>query len=75
MRVIIRENIFLRDSFVWQGKHLITKHMLFFLLSCELPSFPLKPQGPFPTPQLRGAYKPLFTFLSLNSSGMWAFHM
>ena len=73
MRVIIRDNIFLRDSFVWQGKHLITKHMLFFLLSCELPSFPLKPQGPFPTPQLRRAYKPLFTFLRMVFSSLIIF--
>lgn len=32
---------YMNNPSVWQGKHLITKH-LFFWLYCELPSFPLK---------------------------------
>ena len=43
IKVITRDKFYLGDSSVWQDKHLITKHLL-FLLSCELPSFFLKPQ-------------------------------
>lgn len=43
-RAITRDN-YLNDVSVWQDKNLITK-FLFFLLSCELPPLPWKPQAP-----------------------------
>lgn len=53
LEVFPRMKIISRDKFdpsgpsVWQGKHPVTKHLLLFLLLCELPSSPLKPQPPF----------------------------
>ena len=47
MRVPLPEiTFYLKDLSVWQGKHLIAKHL--FLSSCELPSSPLKPQALIP---------------------------
>ena len=42
-RRLLPKKIFIRK----QGKHLITKHLLFWF-SCEFPSSPLKPQTPTP---------------------------
>ena len=47
MRVITRDKFYPNDPYVWQDKHLTTKH-LFFLLPCDLPSSPLKPQASIP---------------------------
>lgn len=46
-RAVTRDNFYQKDQSVWQGKHLITKHLL-FLSSCESPSSPLKPQVAIP---------------------------
>ena len=41
IKVISRDKFYLSGPSVWQGKHLITKHLL-FLSPCEVHSFPLK---------------------------------
>ena len=45
-RAITRDNFYLNDLSVWQGKHLITKHLLW--LPWELLSSTLKSQAPVP---------------------------
>lgn len=44
LKVITRDIFYPNDSSALQDKHLITKHLL-FLLSCEMPSTPLKPRS------------------------------
>ena len=43
MRIITRDKFCLRDPSVWQVKHLIIQHLLFFLSFYELPFSPWKP--------------------------------
>lgn len=45
-RIISRDKFYRSDLCIWQGEHLITKHLLYFLLPCELHSFHLKSQTP-----------------------------
>ena len=45
IRLINRDKFYLSDPSVWQDKHLITKHLLFFSL-CKMHTFPLKSQTP-----------------------------
>lgn len=44
IKAISRGKFYLSSPIVWQGKHLITKHLLFFLLPCEVHSSFLKSQ-------------------------------
>lgn len=50
-RAISRDNFYLKDLSLWQGKHLITKRLL-FLLPCELPSSPSTSQAQDGVPTL-----------------------
>ena len=65
MRFITRENSYLSEPSVWQGKHLISQHVL-FLISLWITSHPWKPRLAI----YRMAHMPHFTFLSLNLSSM-----
>lgn len=70
MRIITRENSYLSEPSVWQGKHLVA-NMCFFLSPCEL--LPI-----LGSPRLaiyRMAHMPHFTFLSLNLSSMCGLHV
>lgn len=49
IRVISRDEFYLNDPSVKQGKHLITRHVL-FLMPHEVQSFPLKSQPWLPSP-------------------------
>ena len=48
-RVIARDNFYLNELSLCQGKHLITKHVL-FSLSCELTLLPFEAPQPYPIP-------------------------
>ena len=69
IRVITRDKFYLNSPSVSQGKHLITQHLLFFLLSCKLPSCPWKPQAP--SLFLSSRWHIYLIFLSLKLSCMW----
>ena len=46
VRIITRDKLYPSDPSVWQGKHLITKYLLYFLSPCAVHSFLLKFQVP-----------------------------
>ena len=75
VRVITRNN-FLEAFLLWQGKHLITEHLL-LLLSCKWHSFPLNPRGILPHPELGMPHISHFNFLHPHLShtwGLWLSH-
>ena len=71
-RAIIRDKFYLSAPPAWQGKQLITKHQIFFLLPVDCPPPPLvEAPGSYPSAYLRMAHIPHLTSLSLNVSYSW----
>lgn len=63
IRVSTRDN-FLWPIYTWQGKHLITEHLL-FLTCCELPSFPSESLGLWPHSLVQDVtYTSFYVFVS-----------
>lgn len=65
IRVITRDKFYQSDPSIWQGKHLMTKYLL-FLLPCELHSFLWNPRLLPSSSQFRMTYISNFAWLSLE---------